>query len=251
MSSKTLAMVSAAASLVACSRAALGAQKPPSATQKEAIAIVERWQADLRDAEVALTQGKARLAHDRADRVLRDITERVIEPGNIQIQLALAMALRALAAVELGDEEQGIWDWQIATQLFPRIKELDVSAHGRAGEVLLANPAPEPPDPRHEDGEPTDPDAAHFHVVAPRKLSTPRPHFPRAKLGSAKVSVTVQVIIGTDGKMHMPGIVESSGEPTLLVLTFDRLRDWRFKPAMLNGEPIAVYYNLTVNFVSR
>jgi len=26
------------------------------------------------------------------------------------------------------------------------------------------------------------------------------------------------------------------------------VRQWKFKPAMLNGKPVAVYFNLTVNF---
>jgi len=26
------------------------------------------------------------------------------------------------------------------------------------------------------------------------------------------------------------------------------VQQWKFKPATLNGKPVAVYYNLTVNF---
>ncbi len=26
------------------------------------------------------------------------------------------------------------------------------------------------------------------------------------------------------------------------------IQQWKFRPATLNGEPVAVYYNLTVNF---
>jgi protein TonB len=28
----------------------------------------------------------------------------------------------------------------------------------------------------------------------------------------------------------------------------DAIKQWRFKPATLNGRPVTVYYNLTVNF---
>jgi protein TonB len=28
----------------------------------------------------------------------------------------------------------------------------------------------------------------------------------------------------------------------------EAIKSWKFKPATLNGKPVAVYYNLTVNF---
>lgn len=28
----------------------------------------------------------------------------------------------------------------------------------------------------------------------------------------------------------------------------EAVREWKFEPATLDGEPVAVYYNLTINF---
>jgi outer membrane biosynthesis protein TonB len=32
------------------------------------------------------------------------------------------------------------------------------------------------------------------------------------------------------------------------VAALDAIRQWKFKPGTLNGNPVPVYYNLTVNF---
>jgi hypothetical protein len=38
------------------------------------------------------------------------------------------------------------------------------------------------------------------------------------------------------------------GDPVLFFNTAETLRGWRFTPARLDGEPVPVFYNLTVNY---
>ena len=48
--------------------------------------------------------------------------------------------------------------------------------------------------------------------------------------------ITVSFIIGTDGKVHSPLILESNGsseDATVL----NTIRAWRYRPAMCNGVP--------------
>ena len=65
----------------------------------------------------------------------------------------------------------------------------------------------------------------------PEPLATPNPLLDIAE-PSARVSVSF--IIGTDGRVHSPLILESAGaaeDRTIL----DTVRSWRYRPAMCNG----------------
>jgi TonB family protein len=69
-------------------------------------------------------------------------------------------------------------------------------------------------------------------VQPPEALTTPAPLFTPAAHGKVKVSF----IIGTDGRVHSPLILESAG------LAGDRhilqtVRSWRYRPATCNGIP--------------
>lgn len=57
----------------------------------------------------------------------------------------------------------------------------------------------------------------------------------------------VEVVIAKDGRIARFRILKgpTTNEETVRVLT-DALREWRFQPAMVEGEPIAVFYTLTV-----
>lgn len=70
-------------------------------------------------------------------------------------------------------------------------------------------------------------------VQAPQALTTPDPLFTIWANGR---KVKVSFIIGTDGRVHSPLILESAG------IAGDRrvlqtVRTWRYRPAMCNGVP--------------
>jgi TonB family protein len=67
----------------------------------------------------------------------------------------------------------------------------------------------------------------------PQALATPNPLIDEA---TDDGKITVSFIIGTDGKVHSPFILESAGaseDNTVL----NTIRAWRYRPAMCNGVP--------------
>jgi TonB family protein len=73
-------------------------------------------------------------------------------------------------------------------------------------------------------------------VQPPEALATPNPLFTSATHGQ---KVKVSFIIGTDGRVHSPLILESAG------LAGDRhvlktVRTWRYRPATCNGVPTEI-----------
>lgn len=67
----------------------------------------------------------------------------------------------------------------------------------------------------------------------PQALATPSPLLDNPK---ANATVKVSFIIGTDGRVHSPFILESAG-PADDQVVLDAVRTWRYRPATCNGVP--------------
>jgi len=67
----------------------------------------------------------------------------------------------------------------------------------------------------------------------PEALTTPNPILGASEPG---IKIKISFIVGTDGRVHSPLILESSttaGDHAVL----DTVRAWRYRPAMCNGVP--------------
>ncbi len=79
----------------------------------------------------------------------------------------------------------------------------------------------------------------------PEPLATPNPLLETLDFSSKTVSprVSVSFIIGTDGRVHSPLILESAGtSPDRKVL--NAVRSWRYRPALCNGVPTEAEGNI-------
>jgi len=65
----------------------------------------------------------------------------------------------------------------------------------------------------------------------PEPLATPNPLL---DIAEPSTRVSVSFIIGTDGRVHSPLILESAG-PTEDRTILDTVRTWRYRPATCNG----------------
>ena len=79
----------------------------------------------------------------------------------------------------------------------------------------------------------------------PEALATPDP-LVEAPIATSKI--TVSFIVGTDGRVHSPLILESLG-PSGDRIVLDAVRAWRYRPATCNGVPTEV--EGTIAFSSR
>jgi TonB family protein len=78
-------------------------------------------------------------------------------------------------------------------------------------------------------------------------LKTVPPMYPSiARIRRLSGSVVVQVTVGKDGKVHNPQLV--SGQPVFRDAAFDAVKQWKFKPAMLNGQPIDQTTEIKMDF---
>jgi protein TonB len=69
---------------------------------------------------------------------------------------------------------------------------------------------------------------------------------PLAKQARIQGAVVLQAVIGKDGSIENLHAV--SGHPMLIQSAIDAVRQWKYKPYMLNGEAVEVDTQVTVNF---
>jgi protein TonB len=68
-----------------------------------------------------------------------------------------------------------------------------------------------------------------------------------AKIAGIQGSVVIAAVIGKDGSVENLRVV--NGHPLLVKSALDAVRQWRYQPYVLNGSPIEVDTQITVNFV--
>lgn len=76
------------------------------------------------------------------------------------------------------------------------------------------------------------------------KVTPPYPSM--AKMARVQGSVILQAVISKNGSIENLRVV--SGHPMLVQAALDAVRQWRYRPYLLNGEPVEVETQITVNF---
>jgi protein TonB len=76
------------------------------------------------------------------------------------------------------------------------------------------------------------------------------PKYP-SEAGQARIEGTVVLVavIGKDGSVQ--DVRVESGLPMLAQAAVDAVKRWRYKPYMLNGEPVEVDSRITINFALK
>ena len=84
-------------------------------------------------------------------------------------------------------------------------------------------------------------------VVEANLIHDVAPQYP-PEAGRARIEGTVVLlaVIGTDGSVK--DVRVENGLPILAQAAIDAVRQWRYKPYMINGEPVEVDSRITINF---
>lgn len=84
-------------------------------------------------------------------------------------------------------------------------------------------------------------------IMPPRKIKDVKPVYPPiAQAARVSGAVTIEATIGPDGKVMDAKVVQSI--PLLDQAALDAVRQWEYLPTMLNGVPVPVVVNVTINF---
>ena len=104
-----------------------------------------------------------------------------------------------------------------------------------------APPPPPPPPPVQA------PQRLHSGIVAPRKVVDVAPVYPAYAQQARKEGVVIlETVIDANGGVESVRVLRSV--PLLDQAAVEAVRQWRFTPAMLNGQAVPVVMTVTVNF---
>ena len=88
------------------------------------------------------------------------------------------------------------------------------------------------------------------NIQAPQKISDVAPLYPAiARASHTEGVVILEAVIGEDGSVRDVRVLRSI--PLLDAAAVDAVRQWRFTPTLLNGEPVPVVMTVTVAFKLR
>jgi protein TonB len=104
-------------------------------------------------------------------------------------------------------------------------------------------------------GDGTDPGGGPVYVtgdmVSPKILVKVEPTYPEvARMARLGGRVTVKAVIGLDGNVESAEIFASTS-PLFDRAALDAVTRWRYRPALMNGRPVRVYFTVMVDFSVR
>jgi periplasmic protein TonB len=84
-------------------------------------------------------------------------------------------------------------------------------------------------------------------VIAAKVLYKPKPDYPAlARMARIQGQVVLEAVIAKDGSIRE--LRALSGHPLLVRAALDTVQHWRYLPTLLDGEPVEVLTEITVNF---
>jgi protein TonB len=92
-------------------------------------------------------------------------------------------------------------------------------------------------------------------VQAPKVIKRVEPQFPqsaRLKMGGGyNVIVITECVISRDGCVRSLRVLSQSPYPELNGAALMALSQWKFRPGYLDGKPVDVIFNMTINFKTQ
>src|SRR5262249_8221141 len=118
------------------------------------------------------------------------------------------------------------------------------------GPELAPPPPPPPPPPAPAPVQmvrPVTPVRVGGDVKEPKVIRMVPPVYPRvAVIARVHGAVLLEATLTAQGTVEEIRVV--SGHPLLHQAAIDAVKQWRYEPTLLNGEPVPVVFTVTVNF---
>jgi TonB family protein len=202
----------------------------------------QRWTERLQESVKLLKANEHARALTLNDQLVADMVEKLGPGDAATAAFALALTHKALAHAGLGQRADALWHWHTVLSLYPQMATHDLSMFGSAGAFLMEHRRLRDLNGKGGGGPAAD-------AKPPVVIRQVKPNFPSAaRHFGVEGQLVVKVLVATDGTITQPQIVQPLPAPTLSYTALSAIRQWRFKPAMVKGEPVPFIYHVTVNY---
>jgi protein TonB len=87
------------------------------------------------------------------------------------------------------------------------------------------------------------------NIKAPTKVVNVNPVFPASMRTAGRGGVVpLDALIGADGSVVFVRVVSANVHPDFAEAATEAVRQWKFTPTLLNGQPVEVLMTVTINF---
>jgi TonB family protein len=213
----------------------------PGAAMRLAPAQAQHLEGSVYDTSGAVLPEVALTLHDATDQTLAAFTDaegHFVFPNVAAGTYVLEAKLRGFKALtqEFTLTEPKDWDRAVTLQVGTLQETIRVTANRVVGSASAAAPRPA----RLRVGG---------NIRAPRKLVDVKPVYPTTMREAGREGeVALEAIIGTDGAVHSLRVLGAHVHPDFAIAAGDAVRQWRFSPTLLNGEPIEVVMDVSIGF---
>jgi TonB family protein len=206
--------------------------------------------------------GTAKKSAKRARKLLDGLLDAFVSGPNGSRFIAYTNYLLAVAEQRLGRPDDAAWHWQMAQNFAPELRNayddfpdlvpflrdnlLSAEHLGGGSKSGLGGPTTglTPPGATN-----MDPEKMKRVVTPPVLIHKVKPTYP---LGARELHVdgatVVQAYVDGEGIPRAPTVKQGCGVTVFDVAAMDAVRQWRYKPATLDGKPTPLWLTVTVSF---
>ena len=136
-------------------------------------------------------------------------------------------------------ELKGAGDWDRAITLTVGTLQETVSVRAKREPHTQATPGAPQPTPVRVGG----------NIKAPMKVVNVKPVYPASMRAAGRNgTVPLDALIGKDGTVVFARVLSANVHPDFANAAVDAVRQWRFTPTLLNGQPVEVLMTVTITF---
>lgn len=207
---------------------------------------VDTWNARIQETVGLLRAGNSMQARVTIGPVLEEMTMEVNPGKQAAHSFGLALMLRALAEAGSGNERLATWDWHVAQQLDAALESWDLRDFGAAGEILLRHRLSNDPVPAAPTTQELEKSGGQEATILTRGRQPS--YVEKSRLRRWMGTIVLAAHIDAEGLPGYPRIVRGSDEIAMVFATCEYVRELTFTPATRDGRPVAVLFDLTVNY---
>ncbi len=204
------------------------------------------WNGRIQETVGLLRAGNSAQARATIGPVLEEMTLEVNPGKKAAHAFGLALMLRALAEAGSSNERLAIWDWHVAQQLDPSLESWDLRDFAAAGELLVRHRLSSDPVPVAPTTEEVKESGGQEAAILTRGRQPS--YIEKSRLRRWMGTIVLTARIDTEGLPGYPRVVRTSDEVAMVFATCEYARDLTFTPAMREGKPIPVLWDLAVNY---